>query len=65
MTSDEILLEEYDGIHDMVDQARSAAEDAAFNALPADVQLQIQDRIDENNRRKLDSQTGNILVPTR
>ena len=65
LTSDETQLSEYDGIHDMVDTARKEAEEAAFNALPADVQLQIQDRIDERNRQKLNAQTGNILVPTR
>ena len=67
LTSNEILLEEYDGIHDMVDSAKQEAEEAAFNALPADVQLSIQDRIDERRRQQLKSQTGNILdqTPTR
>ena len=67
MTSDEILIGEFDGIHGMVDDAKEAAEEAAFNALPGDVQMNIITRLQEQERQKLKSQTGNILeqTPTR
>ncbi len=67
MTSKQIMLDDFDGIFTEVDNAKEAAEEAAFNALPGDVQLQIQDRIEEKQRNQLRSQAGNILeqVPTR
>ena len=49
----------------MVNTAKEQAEAAAFNALPREMILGIQQRIDERNRQKLNAQTGNILVPTR
>ena len=65
LTSDEIQLDQIDNIHDMVNTAKEQAEAAAFNALPREMILGIQQRIDERNRQKLNAQTGNILVPTR
>ena len=49
----------------MVNTAKEQVEAAAFNALPREMILGIQQRIDERNRQKLNAQTGNILVPTR
>ena len=65
LTSDEIVLSEYDNIHNMVDQAKQAAEEAAMNALSGDMRREIFDRIEEREQTKLRSQTGNLLVPTR
>ena len=67
MRSDEIALQDFDGIHAMIDQAKAAAEEAAFNALPPDVRIGIMDRIEEKEQNKLRSQMGNILeqTPTR
>ena len=51
----------------MIDDAKAQAEEAAFNALPGDVQMEIYERIEERERNKLSSQMGNILeqTPTR
>ena len=59
------LSEEFDGIHAQIDMVKGQAEEAAINALPADVRLEIEERIQEREQNKLRSQTGNILVPTR
>ena len=67
MRADEINIQEFDGIHAMVDEAKAAAEEAAFQALPGDAQMNILIRLQEREQSKLQSQAGNILeqTPTR